>query len=208
MAFLPHPTSPFSFLPSPCYRNWTQRLSRRKKGFAQSIGSGIIISPWERRSVHKHWSLLIPITTRAPFQAAVSLRVRLSSLAPWSWVTGRFPCRRDNIGDQRRPQQSFSPSRVPVQSPTVSKPNSSTEAAALSCGGRTLKGCSQQLCLMGCLCGRVEHATPVGIMETEEISAERNYKEPGSSSTQANSGEAEFKQIELRPEQPGEGLLG
>lgn len=95
-----------------------------------------------------------------------------------------------------------------MQSPTVSKLSSSTDAAALSCGGRTLKGCSQQLCLMGCLCGRVEHATPEGIMETEEISAERNYKEPGSSSTQANSGEAEFKQIELRPEQPGKSLLG
>lgn len=41
---------------------------------------------------------------------------------------------------------------------------------------------------------RVEHATPEGITETEEISAESNYKEPGSSSTQADGGEAEFKQ--------------
>lgn len=54
----------------------------------------------------------------------------------------------------------------------------------------------------------VERATPGDIMEIEEISAESDYKEPGSSGTQANSGEAEFKQTELRPEPPGKGLLG
>lgn len=42
----------------------------------------------------------------------------------------------------------------------------------------------------------VEHATPGDIMETEEISAESDYKEPGSSSTQENSGEAKFKQTD------------
>lgn len=93
-----------------------------------------------------------------------------------------------------------SPSRVHVQSPNVSKPSSSTDAAALSCGETTLKGWSLQLLLWA--------ATPGDIMEIEEISAESDYKEPGSSGTQANSGEAEFKQTELRPEPPGKGFLG
>lgn len=145
MAFLPYPTSPFSFLPGPHYRNWTQRLSRRKKGFPQSIGSGIIISPWERWNVH---NILNPHHDKS----SISGYCALKSEAPFSSTLVLNHSQVSLLeGLHKRPETTTA---VPVQSPNVSKPNSSTDAATLSYGEMTLKGCSQQLCLLGCLCGR------------------------------------------------------